>query len=455
MKIKQIFTLLLLALLAEVAVAQSPKAIRESLAKYPNLSCPVASTYPGIPFGEIAVAPEGFEPFYFTLVGRHGSRYEQKSSRFKKLCEMLDKAHEMNILTKDGELLRSRAKEILKAQAGHDGELSELGVEQWRGIAHRAYDHFGKVFDGGSVEGKSSTSLRCLLSMVAFNDAMKEKNPKIMVHQQARASELWIVRPLANNPAVSERAKELCKDYNDNGEWTKARKAWECGYDASAFLAKISTDGDRLVEECGGKYGARVLRYSLHTLLFGENFELGDRELFNRLFSLDDLYFMYVYQTSHWLNFNIGRGNEYVEARQSHMEAMLLDILNKGNEAIQGKNPNNANLRFTHDSYVGPLLSAIGYDGCVPQWNENIEIAATSFNHGISVPMAANLQIILYRDKAGNVLVRSLINERDATLPIKCNTAPFYPWDEFSKYVMSNLKELKQSEAKILKNANK
>ena len=52
------------------------------------------------------------------------------------------------------------------------------------------------------------------------------------------------------------------------------------------------------------------MRYSLHTLLFGENFELGDRELFNRLFSLDDLYFMYVYQTSHWLNFNNGRGNE-------------------------------------------------------------------------------------------------------------------------------------------------
>ena len=437
--------------LAFSALAQSPEAIRASLAKYPNLAYPVASTYPSVPLGEIAAAPEGFEPFYFSLVGRHGSRYEQKGTRFNKLCATLDKAHDLGILTKDGELLRTRAKAIAEAQKGHDGELSDLGVEQWRGIAHRAYDHFGKVFDGGSIEGKSSTSLRCLLSMVAFNDAMKEKNPKIMVHQQARASELWIVRPLANNPAVSERAKELCKDYNDNGEWTKARKSWERGYDASAFLAKISTDGDRLVEECGGKYGARVMRYSLHTLLFGENFELGDRELFNRLFSLDDLYFMYVYQTSHWLNFNIGRGNEYVEARQSHMEAMLLDILNKGDEAIKGKNPNNANLRFTHDSYVGPLLSAIGYDGCVPQWNEDIEVATTSFNHGVYVPMAANLQIVLYRDKSGKVLVRSLINERDATLPIECKTAPFYPWEEFSKLVLNNLKELKQSESSILK----
>jgi hypothetical protein len=290
--------------------------------------------------------------------------------------------------------------------------------------------------------------------MVAFNDAMKEKNPKIKVHQQARASELWIVRPLANNPAVSKEAKELCANYNKSGEWTKARKEWERSYDASDFLSRITTDKTRLLEECGGKKDERMLRYSFITLLFGENFELGDRALLNRLFSVDDLYFMYVYQTSNWVNNSIGRGNEFVEARQSHMEAMILDILGKGNAAIKGENPNCANLRFTHDSYVGPLLSAMGYDGCVPQWNENIEIASTSFNHGLNVPMAANLQIILYRDKAGKIFVRSLINERDATLPIKCATAPFYPWEDFSKHVLNNIKELKKSEANILKNIN-
>jgi hypothetical protein len=414
----------------------------------------VASTYPSVPLGEIAAAPEGFEPFYFTLVGRHGSRYEQKGSRFNKVSATLDKAHELGILTKDGELLRECAKAIAEAQKDHDGELSDLGAEQWRGIAHRAYDRFSKVFDKGFIEGKSSTSLRCVLSMVAFNDAMKEKNPKIKVHQQARASELWIVRPLANNPAVSKEAKELCANYNKSGEWTKARKEWERSYDASDFLSKITTDKTRLLEECGGKKDERMLRYSFITLLFGENFELGDRALLNRLFSVDDLYFMYVYQTSNWVNNSIGRGNEFVEARQSHMEAMILDILGKGNAAIKGENPNCANLRFTHDSYVGPLLSAMGYDGCVPQWNENIEIASTSFNHGLNVPMAANLQIILYRDKAGKIFVRSLINERDATLPIKCATAPFYPWEDFSKHVLNNIKELKKSEANILKNIN-
>jgi hypothetical protein len=147
----------------------------------------------------------------------------------------------------------------------------------------------------------------------------------------------------------------------------------------------------------------------------------------------------------------MGRGDEYVEMRQSHMKPMVDDIINKAQAAIDGKNPDVANLRFTHDSYVGPLLSVMGYEGCVPQWNENIELAATSFNHGVMVPMAANLQIVLYRNQQGKILVRSLINERDAYLPIKCKTAPFYPWSDFCKYVNQNVKSLCDTQERLLK----
>ena len=123
MKLRRLSLFLTIVVLAFSAVAQTPEAIRASLAKYPNLAYPVASTYPSVPLGKIATAPEGFEPFYFTIVGRHGSRYEQKGSRFNKLCATLDKAHELGILTKDGELLRTRAKAIAAAQKDHDGEL--------------------------------------------------------------------------------------------------------------------------------------------------------------------------------------------------------------------------------------------------------------------------------------------------------------------------------------------
>ena len=446
------FTTLILALLVSLAaLAQTPKEVLEAIRKYPNLAFPVASTYPGVPFGEIEKAPEGFEPFYFSLVGRHGSRYEQNDKPMRIAMDFMRKADSLNILTPDGKLLYKKIVEIFNAQQGHDGELAPLGFEQWSAIGERAYNNFKRVFDSGSIEAKSSISLRCVFSMATFNDALKGKNPNIKIAQHARQSELWIIRPLANDPNASEEAKSIAREHRNKGSWNEAIKEMDRSYDASSFLSKITTDSKRFIKECGAKYPFRALRYSFRVLLFAENFGHGDRELLTRLFTPEEMYGVYVYMTAKWVNHTMGRGDEYVEMKQSHMKPMVDDIINKAQAAIDGKNPDAANLRFTHDSYVGPLLSVMGYEGCVPQWNEDIEKAATSFNHGVMVPMAANLQIVLYRNKQGKVLVRSLINERDAYLPIKCKTAPFYPWSDFCKYVNSNVKALCDTQERLLK----
>ena len=448
---KRFFFLITALAAVVITTAQTPDAVRESIRKYPNLALPTYSTYPSIPLGEIATAPEGFEPFYFTLVGRHGSRYDQSGKSFRKALSVFHKADSLGILTEQGKHLYSHIAEISAAQNGRNGELSDLGYNQWLGIAHRAYDHFAPVFASGSIDGKSSTSLRCVLSMVAFNQGLKEKNPQLTISQNARKSELAIVRPLYDNPATPAMARKIRERNESSGEWVKRRDEWEDNFDASSFISKVTTDRKRFLKECGGKKDFRMLRYSFRTLLFGENFELGDRELLTSLFTPEEMYAIYVYQTAKWVNASLGRGNEEVEMYSSFMRPMVDDIIAKGNAAIEGKNPHKADLRFTHDSYVGPLLSVMGYEGCVPKYNENLELATTSFNHGMVVPMAANLQIVLYRNKSGEVLVRSLVNERDGYLPIKCATAPFYPWKEFCTYLEKNFKELEKVQKKVLK----
>ena len=447
---KRFFFLITALAAVVITTAQTPDAVRESIRKYPNLALPTYSTYPSIPLGEIATAPEGFEPFYFTLVGRHGSRYDQSGKSFRKALSVFRKADSLGILTEQGKHLYSHIAEISAAQNGRNGELSDLGYNQWLGIAHRAYDHFAPVFASGSIDGKSSTSLRCVLSMVAFNQGLKEKNPQLTISQNARKSELAIVRPLYDNPATPAMARKIRERNESSGEWVKRRDEWEDNFDASSFISKVTTDRKRFLKECGGKKDFRMLRYSFRTLLFGENFELGDRELLTSLFTPEEMYAIYVYQTAKWVNASLGRGNEEVEMYSSFMRPMVDDIIAKGNAAIEGKNPHKADLRFTHDSYVGPLLSVMGYEGCVPKYNEDLELATTSFNHGMVVPMAANLQIVLYRNKSGEVLVRSLVNERDAYLPIKCATAPFYPWKVFCKHLENNFKELEKSQKKVL-----
>lgn len=448
---KRILIFVIAAIAASFAWAQTPEAVRESIRKYPNLALPTYSTYPSVPLGEIAPTPEGFEPFYFSLVGRHGSRYDRNDKRFKKAYSVYRKADSLGILTKEGEALYSRIAEIVEAQKGRNGEITSLGYNQWLGIAHRAFDHFTPIFESGSVEAKSSTSLRCLFSMVAFNQGLKECNPRLGIEQNARRENLPIVRPLFDHPAVPKEAQRMSKEYEERGEWIERRKEWALGCDASSFISKVTTDRRRFLGECGGKDDFRIARYSFRTLLFGENFGLGDRELLVSLFTPEEMYNIYIYQTSLWVNKTLGRGNDIVEMFSSYMRPLVDDIVAKANDAIEGKNPHCANLRFTHDSYVGPLLSVMGYDGCVPKYSTDFEEATTSFNHGLVVPMAANLQIVLYRNKEGKVYVRSLLNERDATIPIKCKTAPFYPWSDFCNYVESNLKELEVTRARVLK----
>ena len=450
------FTTLILVLLLSVATfAQSPETVLKSISKYPNLAYPEASVYPGMPFGEIAAAPEGYEPFYFSLVGRHGSRYERSDKYFRRALKVLDKASELGILTEDGKLLHKKIKEIYDAQQGKDGELAPLGFEQWNDIGERVYKNFGKVFDSGSIEAKSSISLRCIFSMASFTNAIKGKVPSIKISQHARQSDLWMIRPLANDPAFTKEEKKIIAEAKKDLEANEKRKEWVKNYDASLFISKVSTNPEVFVDKCCEDAPFMIARHTIISLLFGENFGHGDRELLTRLFTPKELYGLYVHQTSNWVNSSMGRGAEAVEAYQSYMRPMAEDILNKAEAAIKGKNPDVANLRFTHDSYVGPILSVLGYEGCVPQWNEKIELATTSFNHGTVVPMAANLQIVLYRNKQGKVLVRSLLNERDAYLPINCATAPFYPWSDFCKYVNNNLDDLTKSRIKVLKKYGK
>ena len=453
---KRIFTLILSLLVVVATFAQSPEAVLKSIEEYPNLAISIGSTYPSIPLGEVAKAPKGFKPFYFSMVGRHGSRYEiEKHMICYDLLEIYDKADKLGILTAEGKALHKQIAEICKAQKDNNGEISPLGVRQWAGIAARAYERFGSIFRSGNIEAKSSTSLRCVLSMVSFNQTIKGLYPKANIWQNSRAVELQMLRPLVDNPYISKEAKALCDEYKTNGAWVEAQERWLHSADASSFMQKITTNRDALIKECGAKSDMYLAYLSSYVLLFAENFEKGDRAMLTRLFTPKELYNVYVYKTAMWVNALFGRGNEYVEMRQSHMRPLVEDILNKAQAAVDGKNPNVANLRFTHDSYVGPLLSVIGYEGCVAQWSEDIEKASTSFNHALNSPMAANLQIVLYRNKKGEVLVRSLLNERDAYLPIESDTAPFYRWSDFCNHINNNMNYFDSVQKRVLQKHGK
>ena len=55
-------------------------------------------------------------------------------------------------------------------------------------------------------------------------------------------------------------------------------------------------------------------------------------------------------------------------------------------------------------------------------------------------PMGANLQIVFFRNKAKDVLVKFLLNETEVTLPFKSGTSPYYPWEEVRDFFEKQIK---------------
>lgn len=432
------------------ATAQTPDAIRQMIRRNANFAEPTVMPYENIERGELSKAPRGYKPFYFTMTSRHGSRYEQHDEAFTSTMEIYDRAAKLGILTPQGEEIRQILNRATADQVGKAGELTALGQKQLRDIGRRAYKNFGEVFRSGALEGKSSVYLRCIFSMVAFIDGLKEKHPTLQADIEARESNMKLMRPLMQHPNSPKYVSDYCRNNSNHGAWKKRSKAWADKQDISSMLSKVVTRPERLVEECGAASLFEFANDTHHLLLFAQNLGFDTQELLERTFTLDERYAFYIVKTLRWLHWTAGVGHPIVETFASYIRPLAEDIIEKAQEAVDGTNPYVANVRFTHDSFLAPLLTVFGYKDLVPQYSDDWERAATSVPFSTVIPMGANLQMVLYRNKAGEVLVRSLMNENDVYLPIDSPTAPFYKWEDMKKLAYDNLAKLDATRERML-----
>ena len=57
------------------------------------------------------------------------------------------------------------------------------------------------------------------------------------------------------------------------------------------------------------------------------------------------------------------------------------------------------------------------------------------------IPMAANIQIILYRKEGSDdVLVKFLLNENETSVPVRTDCAPYYHWKDVREYYRSRFR---------------
>ena len=155
--------------------------LRAEIERTPEKSGGIYYAYPVTADDDLTV-PEGFEPVFLTHYGRHGSRWCLKDYQYPMLDSLFALNARTGNLTPLGLDVQQRLLRIGAHAAGHEGELSPLGERQHKAIAGRMAARFPNLFtDSTRIEARSSQIQRCIISMAAFCERLKELNPKLRV----------------------------------------------------------------------------------------------------------------------------------------------------------------------------------------------------------------------------------------------------------------------------------
>ena len=362
--------------------------------------------------------PAGYEAFYISHYARHGSRYLISEKDYTKTLNLLQAAHDASALTPLGEDVLSRVKLIYEDARGRGGALSSLGVKQHRGIAERMYAHYPELFaKAEGITARSTTVVRCVLSMVAFCERLKELRPELEIE------------------------KESCDRYmgylnyhtEESNAFNSHENPW---YQEYREFRKANTDPDRLIKSLfkDSSYAGKpdVTMKQLYAIASDiQDTELEGVTLYD-IFTPEELF--NLWQVGNYKNYVVdGPSPLSGGLKLANARTLLENVLDTADEVI-ASGCCSATFRFGHDGNVIPFAGLLHLDGCYGEETDPAKVYKVWSNFKVT-PMAANIQIIFFRNAStGDVLVKFMLNETEKAIPLTTDLFPFYHWNDVRAY---------------------
>jgi Tol biopolymer transport system component len=364
---------------------------------------------------KLTKAPKGYKPFYISHYGRHGSRYYWNALLYRDLDSLLTTAHSRKQLTAEGEAFYKRFEAAKDELSTGVSELTDLGWEQHQRIARTMYNSFPEVFKkGGNVLAISSLTGRCVLSMSGFCQELVQCNPKIEIREQSSRFTLDGVVPVDRlNPVKHDfpkprpRFEKNISQFKDNDNLRE--KVISRTFSSTEGLpGDMKEIGDNLI--------------NLYTSLPN----IGHEGMMGNLVSDAEI-------AARWESANLG-AYSWLFPEQYTMIPILQDIIRKADAVLDGSSDHIADLRFGHDNCLGPLHILMGINDADKDPENPYEVKNCYQNW--ETCKASNLQLIFYRSKKNDddVLVKCLLNGKEATLPIPTDSYPYYKWSDFRQF---------------------
>lgn len=356
--------------------------------------------------------PDSLEAVMINHVGRHGARYPASSGNCMKLRRALLKADSLGTLTATGRELMALNDVVIAQSNGRWGALDSLGMAEQRAIATRMYKAFPALFGGGTVKAISSYSPRVMMSMMSF------------VHQLDR---------LNNKPdfltSTGRINSPLMRPFDTDEEYIDFRKSDITAEPYENFLSATCPTAP-IARALGRDFPFadadewRDLAMCEYYVVAGLS-AMGLEPAMEKFFSAEEY-------NALWSCFNL---RQYLQRTATTIStvpadiasALVMNIIDTTDGFISGADHTAVNLRFGHAETIMPFASLLRLPGCYYMTNY-FDTVAMHWRDFDVVPMASNVQFILFRHKKnGQYYLRTDFNETPVRL-IPNDDRLYVPW---------------------------
>ena len=338
------------------------------------------------PTKALTKAPKGYEPFYMSHYGRHGSRWLINENDYTSVIRVFRRANELGKLTPLGKEALAKLERFIPTTKGRLGELSDIGELQHHGIGRRMTENFPEIFSGkdAEVDARSTVVVRCILSMTAECEELTAFNPQMKMHNDVSESYQYYL-----NHNFSQRLKDASRDRGSIVDEYKKKYTHP-----ERFCRALFNDESYWKDE---DFRPRSFMRAVFNVITNMQSHGNGEDMWN-LFTTEECYDLWKIVNIDWY-LGYGAAPQTGGIMQFNQADLLHNIIETTDTIMASKTfKNGATLRFGHEVCVMPLACLLELDSCGRQVQDLDHLEDYWVNYRI-YPMACNIQLVFYRSK--------------------------------------------------------
>ncbi len=371
-------------------------------------------------------APQGKKPFCISYFGCNGSSRLSKPSTYGEPYLTMARADKLGKLTPFGKEVLQRLALLRREADNRWGELTTMGIAQQYGIANRMADRHPEMFaDSVKIIAHSLMTTRALLTMEHMLLQLARRCSHRVYHSASNAYSYYLYH-LDEETLASRRdsATQACYSAFVKDQQT-----------ADGLMSRLFADR----QYARDSIDIQTLGRQLFRLAGGiQNTALEGTVTLYDLFTEEEIYRYWEQQNA--LNY-VNYGNfSLSDPRRPAVQSQLLRRLIAISDSCMAYNTPHTIIHIGDETGLIPLVCQMGINGYGLKTDRLETLAERGWADYRISPSSGNVQVVFYRrDLADDdVLIRVLLNEEEATLPIDTDVAPFYHWNDCKAYFQNN-----------------